>query len=71
MHFEEYKDPSDAEVAEIYAVKDNFAPNKEHVAENGKPSLAHVFTEVRYPEEMNVTFSKKLDDWLKAQDINL
>ena len=71
LHFEEYKDPSDAEVAEIYAVKDNFAPNKEYVTENGKPSLAHVFTEVRYPEEMNVTFSKKLDDWLKAQDINL
>ena len=71
LHWEKYADPTDAEIAEIYSVKDDFAPNRQYVTENHKPSLAHVFTEVRYPEAMNSEFSAKLDTWLRAQGINL
>ena len=71
LHWEKYADPTDAEITEIYSVKDVFAPNRQYVTENHKPSLAHVFTEVRYPEAMNSEFSAKLDTWLRAQGINL
>lgn len=71
LHWEKYSDPDNTEIKKIYAVKDEFAPNRRYVAENDKPSLAHVFTEIRYPQTMNAEFSNKLDTWLRSQDINL
>ncbi|MDE6403837.1 MAG: hypothetical protein K2K86_08530 [Muribaculaceae bacterium] len=35
--------------------------------ENGKPSLAHVFTEVRYPEANAVKFSEDFYDYISRQ----
>lgn len=70
LHFEQYSDPADTAIAEIYAVKDQFAPNRRYVEENKKPSLAHVFTEIRYPEAMNSEFSVKLKNWLTEQGID-
>lgn len=66
LHFESYTPFSDADIARIYAPKDNLEANKKFVTENGKESLAQVFTEVRYPKAMNEDFSTKLIDWLKA-----
>lgn len=71
LHREEYHDATDEEIAAEYAVKDEFGPNRQYVEENGKPSLAHVFTEVRYPEAMNAEFSGKLGAWLRSQGFNL
>lgn len=71
LFWEKYPDMNDETVRDIYSVKDTYAPNRAYVAENSKPSLAHVFTEIRYPETMNVEFSKKLDTWLKEQGISL
>ncbi len=67
LHFERYTHFTDSDIAEIYAPKDTFEANRRYVAENDKPSLAHVFTEVRYPGEMNRQFSDKLLNWLERQ----
>ena len=71
LYWEKYPEWANEEVADFYAAKDGFEPNKKYVEENHKPSLAHVFTEIRYPESMNTEFSTKLNNWLKEQGINL
>lgn len=65
MHLERYRDDSDSKVMELFKAKDEFEPNARFVAENGKTSLAQVFTDVRYPEAMNVEVSKALLDLLR------
>lgn len=65
MHLERYRDDSDAKVMELFKAKDEFEPNARFVAENGKTSLAQVFTDVRYPEAMNVEVSKGMLDLLR------
>lgn len=67
LYRETYPELSDEEITEIYKAKDNFAPNSKFVAENGKKTLAQVFTDVRYPRAMNESTSDKLLDFLRAQ----
>lgn len=71
LHWEEYSDPDKSRLSDIYSVKDKFPANIEYVKENNKASLAHVFTEIRYPEGMNQEFSEKLHKWLMQQGIDL
>lgn len=72
LHSERYARPDDEEIKTLYSAKDDFEPNRKFVTENGKKSLAQVFTDVRYPAANNLPFSKRLADFLKAQgfDIN-
>ena len=65
MHLERYRDDSDSKVMELFNAKDEFEPNARFVVENGKTSLDRVFTDVRYPEAMNVEVSKALLDLLR------
>ena len=65
LHEEKYAVPTDEEVFDIFKVKEDYAPNREYVAENGKENLAQVFAEVRYPRQMNEDFSKKFLEYLK------
>lgn len=65
LHYGAYRVPSDSEVIDIFKVKEDFAPNKGYVEENGKENLAQVFAEVRYPRQMNEEFSRKFLDFLK------
>lgn len=67
VHEEKYRDDSDSEVIELFRAKDDFEPNRQYVEENGKSSLAQVFTDVRYPREMNETFSKTFLDLLRKK----
>lgn len=67
LYRETYPELSDEEITEIYKAKDNFPPNSKFVAENGKKTLAQVFTDVRYPRDMNEATSAKLLDFLRAQ----
>lgn len=67
LYRETYPELSDEEITEIYKAKDNFAPNSKFVAENGKKTLAQVFTDVRYPRAMNEATSAKLLEFLRAQ----
>lgn len=67
VHEEKYRDDSDAEVIELFKAKDEYAPNRQYIKENGKRTLAQVFTDVRYPRSMNEEFSARFLDLLRAK----
>lgn len=58
MHEERYRADSDEEIIELFKAKDDYAPNRQFIEENGKKTLAQVFTDVRYPRSMNEDFSR-------------
>ena len=65
-HEEEYPVRTDAEVKALYAAKDEWPDNAKFVAENGKQTLAQVFTDVRYPGSTSEPFSQKFLDYLRT-----
>ena len=67
LYHETYPELTDADIVEIYKAKNDFAPNAKLVAENGKKTLAQVFTDVRYPRAMNESVSDKLLAFLRRQ----
>lgn len=64
-HEEEYPAFTDAEIKDLYRVKDEFEPNKGYVREHSKESIAQVFTDIRYPKQMNEDFSTAFLDYLQ------
>lgn len=64
MHNEVYHDYSKDEIHRYYAEKEEREDSKRFVAENGKKTLAQVFTDVRYTKEANETFSEVLKKYL-------
>lgn len=58
IHNEKYNDYSDSAIKEMYEEKENREDSKKFVAENGKKTLAQVFTDVRYTKSNNEYFSK-------------
>lgn len=71
LHSECYAKPDDAEIKELYKAKDEYEPNLGFIAENGKQTLAQVFTDVRYPASNNLPFSLRLHDFLKSQGFEI
>ena len=67
IHYETYKDYSEAQIKELYAFKESLESSKQFVKENDKETLAQVFTDVRYKEKDNVFFSEKMLEVLKEQ----
>ncbi len=67
IHEETYRDYGDCEIDKIYSDKEALSVNRSFVEENGKPSLAHVFTEVRYPEANAVKFSEDFYEYISSQ----
>ncbi len=67
VHHETYKDFTDEDISSIYAEKENSDFYKQFVAENGKETLAQVFTDIRYSKKNNEFFSEKFLDALKVQ----
>lgn len=57
---EVYPEFTDEEIMRLYKPKDDFPQNVEFVKENGKDSLAAIFTDIRYPRKMNEEVSEKL-----------
>lgn len=64
VYDEKYPDFTDAEIKELYRAKDEFPDNAPFIAENGKKTLAQVFTDVRYPATNSEPFSAKFHDYL-------
>lgn len=62
-----YPEQSDETIRRLYKDKEEFAPNKKYIEENGKKNLAQVFAEVRYPRAMNEDFSSSFLEFLKRQ----
>lgn len=67
VHTEVYQDYSNNDISELYAFKESLELSKAFVQENGKESLAQVFTDVRYKKADNEFFSSKMVDVLKEQ----
>ncbi|MDE6135427.1 MAG: nitroreductase family protein [Muribaculaceae bacterium] len=60
VHRETYRDYSPADIDRIYSEKESQPDAVRFIAENSKETLAQVYSEVRYPEEMNRMISEAL-----------
>lgn len=67
VHHERFRCFSDSEIIDLFRDKEDFPDNKEYVKENGKDSLAAVFTDIRYPKDMNETVSESFMQLLKEK----
>lgn len=66
IHNEQYHDYSPEDIDRLYAEKEARDDSAAYVKENGKDTLAQVFTDVRYTREANEAFSKVLKDFLST-----
>lgn len=67
MHFEKYGDYTDQDIRKIYSYKESLPESAGFVAENGKQTLAQVFTDIRYTKKDNEYFSKLYLDFIGKQ----
>lgn len=67
MHDEYYRDYTAEDIERIYTYKESLPENGKYIEENGKTTLAQVFTDVRYTKENNEIFSKIFLDTLRRQ----
>jgi len=67
MHKEQYEDYTTADIDRLYHDKETLEANLRFVAENGKETLAQVFTDVRYTRKNNEFFSEEFLKALKQQ----
>ena len=67
IHEETYCDYTLESIDEIYAYKESLAENHRFIEENGKKTLAQVFTDVRYKKAENEYMSEELKKTLKKQ----
>ncbi len=67
VHAETYLDYNPEDITRLYAAKEALPEYKKFVAENGKETLAQVFTDVRYKRSDNELFSGMLLEVLKKQ----
>lgn len=65
VHFEQYQDYAPQDIDRLFAEKEARQDSKAFVAENGKETLAQVFTEVRYPQSTAEAFSETFMDMLR------
>ena len=63
VHEETYHDPQPADIDRFYALKESLPESLQAIRENGKQTLAQVFTDVRYTKEAMEQFS---DTYLAA-----
>ncbi len=71
MHREKYSDYSSETIKDIYADKEAREDSKQFVKENGKETLAQVFTDIRYPRGNNELFSKIYYDFIESKGFKL
>ena len=67
VHRDTYRDFTPGDIDRLYAAKESLPENQQFVLENGKETLAQVFTDVRYPRRNNEPFSDKFIAVLKQQ----
>ena len=67
VHHEQYKDYTTDDIHRLYAEKESLPANKRFVEENGKATLAQVFTDVRYTKKDNEYFSRIWADFIASQ----
>jgi nitroreductase len=67
VHRERYVDYTQGEIDALYETKEHCRVNEAYVRENGKETLAQVFTEIRYKRGDNECFSEAFLCVLKKQ----
>lgn len=67
VHTEHYHDYAPIDIDRLYADKESLPENKKFVEENGKETLAQVFTDVRYTQKDNEFMSENLLKVLRQQ----
>lgn len=67
VHEETYHDYTPADIDRLFAYKESLAENLRFVKENGKETLAQVFTDVRYTKKDAEAMSEKLWNVMKQQ----
>lgn len=67
VHHETYKEFDTEDIDNLYFEKENSELYKQFVTENGKETLAQVFTDIRYSRKNNEFFSEKFMQVLKQQ----
>jgi nitroreductase len=58
VHYEKYQDFTEADIDQVYAEKEALEETKKLLEENDSETLAQIFTQNRYPKQMNIDFSK-------------
>jgi len=67
VHIEKYNNPDESRVKEFYAAKEARDDSRRFVAENGKETLAQVFTDVRYTRAACEEFSRIYYDYISSK----
>ncbi len=67
MHHETYNDYSAKDIDAHYAAKEALPSSAQFIAENGKETLAQVFTDIRYTKKNNEVFSEIFLQVLREQ----
>ena len=67
VHQEQYSDYTESAIDALYKEKEALEANRRFVEENGKETLAQVFTDIRYTRENNEFFSDEFIKVLKTQ----
>jgi len=67
VHYETYSDFSEKDIDIIYNEKESLEETKDLLKENNLETLAQIFTQNRYPKQMNVDFSKLFLEVIKNQ----
>lgn len=67
LHNERYRKDSDEDILALFKEKENLEANQKFVEENGKRNLAEVFTDIRYPENLNQAVSESFMSVLKEK----
>lgn len=71
VHDDVYREYSPDNIDTYYKEKEGREDSKRFVEENGKRTLAQVFTDVRYPGETSRLFSKRYLDFIRKSGIEI
>ncbi len=67
VHEEVYHDYTPESIDRLFSYKESLPENRQFVAENGKETLAQVFTDIRYTKKDSEAFSQVLWEAMKKQ----
>ena len=67
VHYDRYKDYTDAEIDELWAEKEASSETLELLKANDLPNLAQIFTKNRYRREDNIAISRAYFELLREQ----
>lgn len=67
IHKETYHDYTPESIDRYFAYKESLPDSAKFTAENGKETLAQVFTDIRYPRSLNEEVSQTFADFIRKQ----